>query len=136
MKKTLVFILCLGFGLTLSQVKETEIIPAKDQSEESVLSKDIKSAEYPGGMMALQKDIAKKIRTRKIKGKGIVYARAKFTVNIEGKIDGIIVTGENADFNKETERALKSLKAQWKPAESNGIPVRSYYAFPLNINFE
>ena len=61
MKKTLVFILCLGFGLTFSQVKEAEIIPAKDQSEESVLSKDIKSAEYPGGMMALQKDIAKKI---------------------------------------------------------------------------
>lgn len=136
MKKIVTFALCLGFGLAFSQVKETEILPAKDQSEEPVLSKDIKSAEYPGGLMALRNDIADKIRTRKIKGKGIITARAKFTVNIEGKIDDIIVTGDNADFNKETERALKSLKAQWKPAKSNGIIVRSYYTFPLNINFE
>lgn len=83
MKKIVTFALCLGFGLAFSQVKETEILPAKDQSEEPVLSKDIKSAEYPGGWMALRKDIADRIRTKKINVGGIegtITARAKFIV--------------------------------------------------------
>ncbi|AZB00852.1 hypothetical protein EG359_15085 [Chryseobacterium joostei] len=136
MKKTLAFILFLGFGLAFSQVKETEILPVKDQHEEPVFSKDTKSAEYPGGWMALRKDIADKIRMKKIKGQGIITAKAKFIVNIKGKIEDIIVTGDNADFNKETERAIKSLKAQWKPAESKDRIVRSYYSFPLTITFD
>lgn len=136
MKKTLVFILCLGFGLVFAQTEENKTQLIEDHSKDQYNAVNTRNAEYPGGMVALQKDIAEKIRTRKIKGKGIVTARAKFTVNIEGKIDRIIVTGDNADFNKETERALKSLKAQWKPAESNGMIVRSYYTFPLNITFD
>lgn len=136
MKKTLVFILCLEFGLVFAQTEENKTQLIEDHSKDQYNAVNTRNAEYPGGMVALQKDIAEKIRTRKIKGKGIVTARAKFTVNIEGKIDRIIVTGDNADFNKETERALKSLKAQWKPAESNGMIVRSYYTFPLNITFD
>lgn len=139
MKKIITFFVCLGFGFTFSQVKETETLLAKDQSEESVLSKDTKSAEYPGGWMALRKDIADRIRTKKINVGGIegtITARAKFIVNIKGKIEDITVTGDNADFNKEIERAIKSLKAQWKPAESKGRIARSYYTFPLTIKLD
>lgn len=136
MKKILVLILCLGFGLALAQAEENQLQPVENHSGDQHNTVNVKHAEYPGGMMALRKDIADKIRTRKIKGEGIITARAKFIVTIEGKIDGIIVTGDNADFNKETERALKALKAQWKPAESNGMIVRSYYTFPLNISFK
>ncbi|MCJ7934063.1 MAG: hypothetical protein MUW56_10605 [Chryseobacterium sp.] len=136
MKKTLVFILCLGFGLAFAQAEENKIQPVEDHSKDQHNAANTKHAEYPGGLMALRKDIADKIRTKKIKGEGIITARAKFIVNIKGKIDDIIVTGDNADFNKETERAIKSLKAQWKPAESNGVIVRSYYTFPLTISFD
>lgn len=139
MKKTITFFVFLAFGLTFSQVKETETLSAKDQYEESVLSKDEKSAEYPRGWMALRKDIADRIRTKKINVRGIegtITARAKFIVNIKGKIEDITVTGDNADFNKEIERAIKSLKAQWKPAESKGRIVRSYYTFPLTIKLD
>lgn len=132
MKKTFAFILCLGFGLAFAQTEEAKAQTVEDQHNTT----NNKSAEYPGGMMVLRKDIADKIRMKRIKGVGIITARAKFIVNIKGNIEGIIVTGDNLDFNKETERAIKSLKAQWKPAESNGTIVRSYYTFPLTITFD
>ncbi|MFP3596593.1 hypothetical protein [Chryseobacterium sp. SIMBA_029] len=134
MKNFFLLITLMGFQIAFSQIQEDAKQTYGFTKEQ--LGTYNKPAEYPGGMMALRKDIANKIRMRKIKGEGIINARAKFIVTIEGKIDGIIVTGDNADFNKETERALKTLKARWKPAESNGIIVRSYYTFPLNISFK
>lgn len=134
MKNFFLLMTLMVFQIAFSQIQEDVKQPYGFTKEQ--LGPYNKPAEYPGGMMGLRKDIADKIRMRKIKGEGIITARAKFIVTIEGKIDGIIVTGDNAGFNKETERALKALKAQWKPAESNGIIVRSYYTFPLNISFK
>ncbi|MFZ4930476.1 energy transducer TonB [Chryseobacterium sp. Mn2064] len=136
MKKTLVFIIGFGFGLTFAQTEDAKAQPLEEHPKDQQHIVSNIPSEYPGGMMVLRKDIADKIRTKRIKGVGIITARAKFIVNVKGKIENIVVTGDNVDFNKETERAIKSLKAQWKPAESNGTIVRSYYTFPLTINFD
>lgn len=127
----------MGFQLAFSQIQEGLKQPYGFTKEQ--LEPYNKPAEYPGGMMALRKDIADRIRTKKINVGGIegtITARAKFIVNIKGKIEDITVTGDNADFNKEIERAIKSLKAQWKPAESKGRIARSYYTFPLTIKLD
>lgn len=135
MKKILLLLFVLG-SFAFFQAQTTEVYPLPSSSEEKSISTQ-KSAEYPGGMMALRKDVADKINMNKIKGiKDTIVSKTIFTVNIKGKIENIIVTGDNAVFNKEIERALKSLKTKWKPAESNGMIVRSYYSFPATITFE
>lgn len=137
MKKILLFVLFLGVQFTFCYAQEIKTPSVEDYSTDQYNTTDAKSAEYPGGMMALRKDIADKINMNKVKWiKGTIVSKAKFTVNVKGKIENILVTGDNADFNKEIERAIKSLKTKWKPAESNGIVVRSYYSFPLTVNFE
>ncbi len=137
MKKLSLLLFLIGSSFAFTQVKETETIPTQDQPEETLFSKDDKPAEYPGGMMALRKDVADKIKTNRIRPiKGILVSKAKFIFNIKGKIENIVVTGDHPDLNREIERAIKSLKTRWKPAESRGIIVRSYYSFPVTLEFE
>lgn len=137
MKRLLFLLVLLGFTLCFSQTNESETTPTKDHSGGQYNTPRSKAAEYPGGMMKLRKDVAEKINLKKIKViKDTTVSKANFTVNIKGKIENIIVTGDNTVLNKEVERALKSLKTQWKPAELNGVMVRSFYSFPTTITSE
>lgn len=132
MKKIVLFILFLSSIPAYTQTLDTlKTPPLQDVSEKS------KGAEYPGGMMELRKDIAKKLKINKIKGiegkKGILFSQAKFIINIKGRIEGIVVIGDDVDFNAEVERAIKSLRTRWKPAEHKGVLVRSYYRVPFTL---
>ncbi|SHE57450.1 energy transducer TonB [Chryseobacterium vrystaatense] len=132
MKKIVLLILFSSSITAYAQTLDTlKTPPLQDVSEKS------KGAEYPGGMMKLRKHIAKKLKINKIKGidgkKGILFSQAKFIVNIQGRIEGIVVIGDDVDFNTEVERAIKSLRTRWKPAEDNGVIVRSYYAVPFTL---
>jgi protein TonB len=90
--------------------------------------------------MKFRKDLADKINLNRIKGinlkKGILFSKAKIIVKANGRIENILVTGDDPDFNKEVEKAIKSLKTRLKPVERNGIPVRSYYSFPVTLRFD
>ncbi|MDR3024183.1 hypothetical protein [Chryseobacterium sp.] len=138
MKKILALILCLGFGLVFAQTQETKIQPVEDHPTEQQYSpEDTKHGGYPGGMAALQKDIADRIQIDKITPiKGRFFSKVKFTVNAKGKIENILVTGDLPDLNREIEEIIKSLETKWKPAESNEVMVRNYYTFPVTLEFE
>jgi len=135
MKKLSLLLFLIGFNFVFAQVQTTET-----SSPQGSLGKDQKSyqsSEYPGGISKLRVDISEKINLKRLKGlKGRFYSQAKFSVNTEGGIENIVVTGENIDFNNEVERVIKSLKAKWKPAERNGILVSSQYTVPLNLTTE
>ncbi|WP_343611328.1 hypothetical protein [Chryseobacterium oranimense] len=104
------------------------------------VSEGLDASRYPGGLMKFRKDLADKINLNRIKGingmTGTITSKAKIIVNAKGKIEDILVTGDNPDFNKEIIRAIKSMKYRLKPLESNGKVVRSYYSFPLTLSFE
>jgi protein TonB len=44
--------------------------------------------------------------------------------------------GANADFNKEAEKVIKNIKGKWNPAKLGGQNVRSYFKFPISMQFE
>lgn len=137
MKKILVLILSLGFGIVFSQTKETETPPTQDHSRDHFVPEARKPAEYPGGVSAFMQEAAGKIKTSKIKGvKGKIKANARFAVNIAGEIEKVSVTGDNEVFNKEIERVLTSMRKKWKPEEYKGNPVLSWYNLPFIMNFE
>ncbi|CEJ67951.1 hypothetical protein BN1195_00233 [Chryseobacterium oranimense G311] len=135
MKKILFLIL---FSSSITAYTQT-FDSIKTPSVQNV-SEGLDASRYPGGLMKFRKDIADKIKLNRIKGinsmTGTITSKAKIIVNAKGKIEDILVTGDNLDFNKEIIRAIKSMKYKLKPLESNGKLVRSYFSFPLTLSFE
>lgn len=58
-----------------------------------------------------------------------------FVVEKDGSISNIKASGKDDAFNKETIRAIKSIKGKWTPAKIDGRPVRSYFRFPVSVVF-
>lgn len=66
----------------------------------------------------------------------IIKAVVTFVVERDGTISNIKATGANADFNREAEKVIKSIKGKWNPAKLGGQNVRSYFRFPISMQFE
>jgi len=134
MKKIATLILCLGFGFAFSQIKETETPPTGAPAS---TSEERKQPEYPGGINVFMREVSRKINVKQIKGgQGKAQANAKFSVNTQGEIDKLVVTGSNETVNKEIERVMKSMKTKWTPGEYKGSPAEIQYNLPFVINFE
>ena len=57
-------------------------------------------------------------------------------VETDGTVNRIIAVGDNDEFNKEAERALKSIKTKYAPAKVNNLVVRHILRMPLSMNFK
>ena len=92
---------------------------------------DIKP-EYPGGMEAFYKFIAKNFKTPEEEGlNGKIVTT--FVIELDGSITDIKVLqdigyGSGAEVLK-----VLSLSKKWIPAKVNDIPVRVLYQFPITI---
>ena len=64
--------------------------------------------------------------------KTVVY----YVVEVDGSILYVKAIGENESFNKEAERALKSIKTKYAPAKVNNLVVRHILRMPLSMNFK
>lgn len=134
MKKIAAFIVCLGFGLAFSQTKETETPPTGTSAS---TPEERQQAEYPGGINAFMREVSRKINTKRIKGgAGQAKANAKFSVNTQGEIDQLQITGNNETVNKEIERVMRSITTKWTPGTHKGNPVVIWYNLPFIVNFE
>jgi hypothetical protein len=137
MKKILAFILCLGFGLAFAQAEENQTQSVENHSGDQLNPEQSKPAKYPGGVQAFMQEVSQKIKITRIKGaNGMVRSKAKFSVNVKGDIETIIVTGENESLNHEVERVMKSMKTKWTPGEYKGYPIMIWFALPFIVNFD
>ncbi len=137
MKRILMFILLLGFVTAFSQIQEAGDSPSHTPNSGSNSPEQRKQAEYPGGINVFMKEVAKRIDTKRIKGgAGKTRSNAKFSVNTQGEIEQIFVTGNNETANKEVERVMRSMRTKWTPGEYKGTPVVIWYNLPFIINFE
>lgn len=60
-----------------------------------------------------------------------------FVVEKDGTISGLKANGKDAEFNNEAIRTIKSVRGLWKPAKNKqGETVRSYFKFPITMNFQ
>lgn len=137
MKKMIPFVFILVPAVALSQIQEGVKAPPTEQFLRQELSDDSTVAEFPGGLTALRTVIGNKINTRKIKApKGRITSKAKFAININGEIEELTVTGDNESLNQELAKVIKSLKMKWKPGTYKNNPVKTWFIFPLHMNFE
>ncbi|MCC6701001.1 MAG: TonB family protein [Fluviicola sp.] len=93
------------------------------------------AAEYKGGINKLRKFIKKKMEypeyafKNKIQGKVVL----RFIINDHGFVSDVtVIKSAHELLEKEAIRVVSSLP-QWKPAELDGIKVKSYYTLPINF---
>ena len=115
-------------------VKET---PAKPNTNEIVKNVDVE-ADFIGGVNAFRTKVLQNFDSSVVENETgeVVKAVVTFVVERDGTISNIKVSGANTDFNKEAEKTIKGIKGKWNPAKFQGENVRSYFRFPISMQFE
>lgn len=115
-------------------VKET---PAKPNPNDIIRDVDVE-ADFIGGVNAFRTKVLQNFDSSIIENETgeVVKAVVTFVVERDGTISNIKVSGANTDFNKEAEKTIKGIKGKWNPAKFQGENVRSYFRFPISMQFE
>lgn len=93
--------------------------------------------EFPGGINEFRKEFANNFDTSALeKIKGQVSTIVYFSIETDGTISQILAQGDNADFNQEAEKTVRSLKKSWVPAKKDDVPVRYIFQLPIKMQFE
>ena len=159
MKCSKLFILgaVLFFGMACAQEK-SKSLPVKSTEDKNIVFNCVdKEAVFPdGGVNGFRNLLASKVNTNKINeyenlpkeevkkikklisqkkpiSKTTISSVLIFIVEPDGTISDISAKGENQSFNKEIERAVKSIQTKWIPAEVKGEKVRDKYYVPVKI---
>lgn len=115
-------------------VKETS---AKPNPNDIIRDVDVE-ADFIGGVNAFRTKVLQNFDSSVIENETgeVVKAVVTFVVERDGTISNIKVSGANTDFNKEAEKTIKGIKGKWNPAKFQGENVRSYFRFPISMQFE
>ncbi|MFN3271891.1 MAG: energy transducer TonB [Cloacibacterium caeni] len=115
-------------------VKET---PAKPNPNDIIRDVDVE-ADFIGGVNAFRTKVLQNFDSSVVENETgeVVKAVVTFVVERDGTISNIKVSGANTDFNKEAEKTIKRIKGKWNPAKFQGENVRSYFRFPISMQFE
>lgn len=103
-----------------------------------VVSKVDVEADFAGGINVFRDKFLQGFNTEAVENSEDVLLKGvvTFVVEKDGTISNIKVAGNDVAFNKEAERTVKSIKGKWKPAQYQGEAVRSYFRFPVAMQFD
>ncbi|WP_407401774.1 energy transducer TonB [Chryseobacterium sp.] len=92
-------------------------------------------AKYEGGIDAFRNKVASNFDNSGFE-EGTMKTMVTFIVERDGSISGIKADGKDANFNDEAIRTIKSIRGKWVPGKNkDGEFVRSYFKFPISMNF-
>jgi len=108
-------------------------------AEDKIFTSVEQTAEFPGGMAALQKYLANNIRYPAQAREDGLNGRAilQFVVDRDGSITNIVIQRDvpGSGFGKEAVRVVSTMP-KWKPGRQNGQPVRMYYTLPVTFKLD
>lgn len=111
-----------------------EVKPA--DPNEIVKTVDVK-ADFTGGIEHFRALVSRNMDVSDFEDSGIrITSTVTFIVERDGSISSVSATGKDNRFNKEAQKAVKSVKGRWSAAKFNGLAVRSYFSIPITIQFE
>jgi len=131
--------------MTSEATKETAIDPAnlvkpEIEKEETVFLMGTldQNPEFPGGMLGLQKFLAKSVNYPMIAQEtgiqGTVYLT--FIINKSGKVEQVkLMRGVDPSLDKEALRVVNTMP-DWKPGKQGGIPVKVSYQVPIKFTLK
>ncbi|MHA3045840.1 energy transducer TonB [Riemerella anatipestifer] len=122
----------IGNGTVTNNASPEVVKP--NNAIETVVDED---AVFMGGINSFRAKIGENFDYEAMAGEeGLVKAMVTFVVEKDGTITNVKAEGQNNMFNKEAEKAIKSVKGKWTPAKIKGEAVRSYFRIPVSIKFE
>ncbi|WP_379968839.1 energy transducer TonB [Epilithonimonas sp. UC225_85] len=110
--------------------------PAEDPNKLINQNEADVAADFKGGINAFREKVAQSFDTESVENGGMISAVITFVVEKDGSISNLKINGSNSDFNSEAERAVKSVKAKWTPAQLKGKAVRSSFRMPISMKIE
>lgn len=122
---------------TLDEIKALEEKyneKAIDVNDTDIYDRVDQQAEFAGGLEKFRNLFYNNFDNSSVKNEGILKTTVTFVVEKDGSISDVKASGPDYDFNRESERTIKSIKGKWNPAKINGYPVRSRFRFPVTIN--
>lgn len=102
-----------------------------------IIDKVDTEAIFNGGINAFRSKVIQNFNAGSFDGTGdLLKTTVTFIVEKDGSISSITAKGPDSKFNKEAENTVKNIKGKWMPAKLNGQNVRSYFNFPISMQFE
>ena len=157
--KLFVLAAVLFFGVVCAQ-ETPKSLPVKSTEDKNIVLNYVdKEAVFPdGGVNGFRNLLASKVNTNKIneyenlpkeevkKIKKLISQKKPtpeilisstliFAIEPDSTMSDISAKGKNQSFNKEIERAVKSIQTKWIPSEANGKKIRSRMNFPIKMVF-
>ena len=120
---------------TQAKIEGAKIVDKPVDTKEIHTSVDVEADYGNGGLNGFRAKVAENFDNEAVEGEGVLTTTVKFVVETNGTVSQVKATGSNADFNREAERVVRSIKG-WKPAKKGGVNVRSYYSLPLKMQFQ
>ena len=118
-----------------AKIEGAKIVDKPVDKQEIHTTVDVEADYGNGGLNGFRAKVHENFDTEAVEGEGILTTTVKFVVETNGTVSQVKATGSNADFNREAERVVRSIKG-WKPAKKGGVNVRSYYSLPLKMQFQ
>lgn len=113
-----------------------DVPEAKPVNNDPVTVVDVEAG-FAGGINAFRSKVVQNFDTGDFEGSGeTMKTTVTFIVEKDGTISSVTANGKDADFNKEAVDVVKKVKGRWTPAKLNGENVRSYFKFPISMQFE
>jgi hypothetical protein len=97
-----------------------------------------KSAEYETGLNAFRKLLSNAFDSSIIGNEsGTLKSYVRFLIDENGNLSNVEAIGNSNLFNQEAILTFYRIinKGKWKPAEKDGVPVKSVYQLPLTMQF-
>ena len=111
----------------------------KIYEDEKIYSDSLdQQAEFPGGASKCMQWLSQNIRYPEAAVQNDIQGRVvvKFIVEKDGSIrNAQIVKGVDKDLDREALRIISKMP-KWIPGKMNGIPVRSYFNFPMTFKLQ
>ena len=118
-----------------ARIEGAKIVDKPVDTKEIHTTVDVEADYGNGGLNGCRAKVAENFDNEAVEGEGVLTTTVKFVVETNGTVSQVKATGSNADFNREAERVVRSIKG-WKPAKKGGVNVRSYYSLPLKMQFQ
>ena len=118
-----------------AKIEGAKIVDKPVDTKEIHTTVDVEADYGNGGLNGFRAKVMENFDNEAVEGEGVLTTTVKFVVETNGTVSQVKATGSNADFNREAERVVRSIKG-WKPAKKGGVNVRSYYSLPLKMKFE
>jgi tonB family protein len=118
-----------------ARIEGAKIVDKPVDKQEIHTTVDVEADYGNGGLNGFRAKVAENFDNEAVEGEGVLTTTVKFVVETNGTVSQVKATGSNADFNREAERVVRSIKG-WKPAKKGGVNVRSYYSLPLKMQFQ